>query len=304
MPLAQTCVVIPLNPLLSRSRTSTLTVSPMLVGIKLERVQILLVDFWDYLQACCRVSCRKLAQIDTNPYAQELLSRKVDFHVESNETYSSIVDTAVTHMGNIGVMLMDEAAHINKRIDACHEEIKKLERSAASIDRLKGEVITLKDLVWGLIDQTGRLEDNQVHLTLCVSELTGEVRDLQRRCQGEEFVVPVEGRLVPINDEVIEIHEEESYRNIRVVCRDTPRPCGRGLTPLITVIDPTLSRNQWPALEFNLYAKFVPDSEPNSDTTGDKPLLTDQLSPTKAAFSANLPTDSLTNWVATNSFTK
>ncbi|KAF9779411.1 hypothetical protein BJ322DRAFT_1024322 [Thelephora terrestris] len=33
-------------------------------------------------------------------------------------------------------------------------------------------------------------------------------------------------------------------------------------------------------------------------------IFTDKLSPTKAAFSANLPTDSLTNWVATNSFTK
>ncbi|KAF9778010.1 hypothetical protein BJ322DRAFT_1025370 [Thelephora terrestris] len=92
--------------------------------------------------------------------------------------------------------------------------------------------------------------------------LTREVRDLRRRCQGEEvrveeeelmipeqaespsarLVVQYENRLVPINDEVIEICEEEFYQNAGVVHRDTPH------------------------LKFDPYAEFIPDSEPNSDT--------------------------------------
>ncbi|KAF9789622.1 hypothetical protein BJ322DRAFT_1105480 [Thelephora terrestris] len=173
----------------------------------------------------------------------------------------------VTHTGNIGTMLMDEIAHVNEHIDSHREEIENIEKDvsklhewtmlmddatekqAADINLLKGEMIMLKDLVQGLIAQTGRMEDDRVHLTCCLSELTREVRDLQRKCQGEEvrveeeepmileqaesppaqFVVLVKGQLIPINDEVIEIHEEEFYRNVRVVHRDTPCPCGRGL---------------------------------------------------------------------------
>ncbi|KAF9781503.1 hypothetical protein BJ322DRAFT_1022916 [Thelephora terrestris] len=234
----------------------------------------------------------------------ELLSHGVEFVTETNETYNSILEASITHTGNFGTMLADEIAHVNERIDSRCEEIENIEKDvsklqewtmlmdnatekqAADIDLLKGETITLKDLVQSLIIQTGRLEDNRVRLTRCVSELTGEVRDLQRRCQGEEvrveeeepmipeqaksrparFVVPVEGQLIPIDDEVIKICKEEFYRNVGVVHRDSPCPHGRGLTPLITVTDTTLPLNQWPALEFDPYAEFIPDSEPNSDT--------------------------------------
>jgi hypothetical protein len=115
--------------------------------------------------------------------------------------------------------------------------------------------------------------------------LSGEVRDLQRRCNEPEvrveeeelevperaespparLVVQYENRLVPIDDEVVEIQEEEFYQNVGVVRRDTPVP-RRRMTPLITVTDTTLPRNRWPALEFDPYAEFVPDSEPNSDS--------------------------------------
>jgi hypothetical protein len=116
--------------------------------------------------------------------------------------------------------------------------------------------------------------------------LTGEVRDLQRKCNEPEvrveeeeelpiperaespparLVVQYENRLVPIDDEVVEIQEEEFYRNVGVVRRDTPVP-RRRMNPLITITDTTLPRNRWPALEFDPYAEFVPDSEPNSDT--------------------------------------
>jgi hypothetical protein len=101
--------------------------------------------------------------------------------------------------------------------------------------------------------------------------LTGEVRDLQRRCQGEEvqveeeepmileraesppawLVVQYKNRLIPVYDEVIEIRKEEFYRNVGVVRRATPRPESQYLGSV---------------LELNLYAEFVPDSEPNSDT--------------------------------------
>jgi hypothetical protein len=114
--------------------------------------------------------------------------------------------------------------------------------------------------------------------------LTGEVWDLQRRCNELEvhieeeelmipscaesppaqFIVPVEGHLIPINNEVLEIGSDEFYQNLGVVHRDTPRP-GRGRTPLITVTDTTLLRNQWPVQDFDPYTEFVPDSEPNSD---------------------------------------
>jgi hypothetical protein len=133
--------------------------------------------------------------------------------------------------------------------------------------------------------------------------LTGEVRDLQRRCSEPEvrieeeelevpyragspivpnraespparFVVPVEGRLVPISDEVIEIGSDEFYENLGVVRRDTPRP-GRRMTPLITVTDYTQPRGRWPVQDFDPYAEFVPDSEPSSDTEDGLPNYDD-----------------------------
>ncbi|KAF9790305.1 hypothetical protein BJ322DRAFT_1017051 [Thelephora terrestris] len=74
-------------------------------------------------------------------------------------------------------------------------------------DRLKGEMITLKDLIRGLVaqmnlipslvDQVSRLEDDRVRLTRCVSELTGEVRDLQRRRNKPEVRVEEEELMIP-----------------------------------------------------------------------------------------------------------
>jgi hypothetical protein len=84
-------------------------------------------------------------------------------------------------------------------------------------------------------------------------ELTREVQKLQRRCsepvvriEEEELEIPHragspmilnraespptrllvrhENRLVPIDDEVIEIGSDEFYQNLGVVHRDTPRP--------------------------------------------------------------------------------
>ncbi|KAF9779869.1 hypothetical protein BJ322DRAFT_1113185 [Thelephora terrestris] len=161
------------------------------------------IGFRDFIQASWRVSWCKLACIETTPYASELLGCGIDFVTGVNRTFNSVLDTSVVHMSNVGVMLMDEIARVNERVDGCHKEIEKLkkdclgfqewtlktedeqEQQGMAIDWLK--VITLKDLVQSLIDQTGRLEDDRVRLTHCVSELTGEVRDLQRRCQGEEF---------------------------------------------------------------------------------------------------------------------
>ncbi|KAF9780598.1 hypothetical protein BJ322DRAFT_1023836 [Thelephora terrestris] len=263
------------------------------------------LGFRDFIQASRRVSRRKLVRIETNPYATELLNRGVEFVTETNETFNSVLEASVIHTGNVGSMLMDEIAHVNERVDGHRDEIENLEKDVAvlqdwtmktddaaekqvaDLDLLKGEMITLKDLIRSLVDHTGRLEDDKVRLTRHVSELTGEVRDLQRRCnesevrvEEEELEVPHqagspivpnraesppacllvrhENRLVPVDDEVIEIGSDEFYQNLGVVCRDTPRP--------EFVSTPWGSRRQWPALEYDLYAEFVPDSEPNSDT--------------------------------------
>ncbi|KAF9789428.1 hypothetical protein BJ322DRAFT_1018086 [Thelephora terrestris] len=263
------------------------------------------LGFRDFLQAARRVSRRKLARIETNPYANELLNRGVEFVTEANETFNSVLEASVLHMGNVGSMLMDEVAHVNEHIDGRREEIEALEswkdnmqgvihgqedsivRQGADIDLLKGELTTLKDLVWALVTKTGELEDDKVCLSRRVSELSREVRDLQRRCnepevrvEDEEPEVPHragspivpnwaesppacllvrhENRLVSVDDEVIEIGSDEFYQNMGVVRRDTPRP------EFVSI--PWGSRCQWPALEYDPYAEFVPDSEPNSDT--------------------------------------
>ncbi|KAF9784527.1 hypothetical protein BJ322DRAFT_1021263 [Thelephora terrestris] len=263
------------------------------------------LGFRDFLQAACMVSRRKLARIETNPYANKLLNRGVEFVTETNETFNSVLEASVLHTGNVGSMLMDEVAHVNERIDGRREEIEVLENwkedmqgvihgqedsivwQGADIDLWKGELTTLKDLVRALVTKTGELENNKVRLTRRVSELTGEVRDPQRRCnepevhvEEEELEVPhragspiipnqaespparllvrYENRLVPVDDEVIEIRSDEFYQNVGVVRRDTPRP--------EFVSTPWGSCRQWPALEYDPYAEFVPDSEPNSAT--------------------------------------
>jgi hypothetical protein len=74
------------------------------------------------------VSRRKLARIETNPYTAELLGRGVEFVTETNETFNSVLDASVIHTSNVGVMLMDEIAHVNERVDGRREEIEKLEK--------------------------------------------------------------------------------------------------------------------------------------------------------------------------------
>ncbi|KAF9791071.1 hypothetical protein BJ322DRAFT_1104727 [Thelephora terrestris] len=220
-----------------------------------------------------------------------IVTMGVEFVTEANETFNSVLEASVLHTGNVGSMLMDEVAHVNERIDGRREEIEALEnwkedmqgvihgqedsivRQGANIDLVKGELTTLKDLVRALVTKTGELEDDKVRLTCRISELTGEVRDLQRRCNEPEAGSPIipnraesppacllvrhENRLVPVDDEVIEIGSDEFYQNVGVVRRDTPRP--------EFVSTPWSSRRQWPALEYDPYAEFVPDSEPNSD---------------------------------------
>jgi hypothetical protein len=85
------------------------------------------LGFRDFLQAARRVSRRKLARIETNPYANELLNRGVEFMTESNETFNSVLEASVLHTGNVGSMLMDEVAHVNERVDVRREEIEALE---------------------------------------------------------------------------------------------------------------------------------------------------------------------------------
>ncbi|KAF9778008.1 hypothetical protein BJ322DRAFT_1025368 [Thelephora terrestris] len=134
---------------------------------------------------------------------------------EANKTFNSVLEASVLHMGNVGSMLMDEVAHVNERIDGRREEIEALEnwkedmqgvihgqedsifQQGANIDLLKGELTTLKDLVQALVTKTGELEDDKVRLTRRVSELTGEVRDLQRKCNEPEVRVEEEELEVP-----------------------------------------------------------------------------------------------------------
>jgi hypothetical protein len=126
------------------------------------------------------VSRRKLARIKTNPYAEELLTRGVKFVTETNKTYNSILEASVIHTSNVGTMLMDELAYVQARVDSRKEDITKLEewkgtaqdimqgqedvivRQGANIDMLKGEFVTLKDLIRSLVTKTGELEDNKV----------------------------------------------------------------------------------------------------------------------------------------------
>ncbi|KAF9778866.1 hypothetical protein BJ322DRAFT_1024739 [Thelephora terrestris] len=247
------------------------------------------LGFRNFIQASRRVSRRKLACIKTNPYAEELLTRGVEFVTETNETYNSILEASVIHTSNVVNSKKEDIAKLEEWKGTAQDIMQGQEdviiQQGADIDMLKGEFVTLKDLIRSLVTKTGELEDDKVHLTHRVSKLTGEVRDLQRRCnepevrvEEEELEVPewaespparllvqYENRLVPIDDEVVEIREEEFYRNVGVVCRDTPHPVRR-LTPLITVTDTTQQRGRWPVQDFDPYAEFVPDSEPNSDT--------------------------------------
>jgi hypothetical protein len=121
-----------------------------------------------------------LARIETNPYAESLLSREVEFVNEPMETFGTILESSILHTNNVGTMLMDELAYAQTRIDSRKEEARKLNewkdsmqdvihgqedsivRQSADIDLVKGELTTLKDLVRALVAKTGELEDDKV----------------------------------------------------------------------------------------------------------------------------------------------
>ncbi|KAF9780494.1 hypothetical protein BJ322DRAFT_1112490 [Thelephora terrestris] len=85
------------------------------------------LGFRDFIQASQRVSRRKLARIETNPYAEELLTHGVEFITEMNETYNSILEASVIHTSNVGTMLMDELAYVQAQVDSRKEDIAKFE---------------------------------------------------------------------------------------------------------------------------------------------------------------------------------
>jgi hypothetical protein len=96
------------------------------------------------------------------------------------ETFGSIFKSSVVHTNNVGTMLMDELAYAQTLIDNRKEAVKKLEDwkesaqdiihgqedsivwQAADIDLVKGELMTLKDLVRVLVTKTNKLMDDKV----------------------------------------------------------------------------------------------------------------------------------------------
>ena len=121
----------------------------------------------DFLVAQRRVARRKLEHLQLTPYQGSFFSRGVQPHWEQREPYNAVLEASIGYAASCGVVVMDEVADLNERVDVRMEEVEE------SVGALKGEVVELKNKLRELRGAHGRL-------SCPVSELNTLVEDMCR----------------------------------------------------------------------------------------------------------------------------
>ena len=185
----------------------------------------------DFFVVNRRVARRKLELLSLESYQVGLLSRGVQPQMDRREPYNMVLEASIGYTGSVGVMVMDEVAGVNERLESVDEKLEELngrvitdldvneafrnhvrdlerdlavEREARrTLSRTLGEYRTLTD---GLVEEVGRLRDDLGRLTADVGRRFVDLRQRERAVMGcAEVRAPTPGpsRRVPIVDEVV-----------------------------------------------------------------------------------------------------
>ena len=121
----------------------------------------------DFLVAQRRVARQKLEHLQLTPYQGSLFSRGVQPHWEQREPYNAVLEASIGYAASCGVVVMDEVADPNERVDVRMEEVEE------DVGTLKGEVVELRNELRELREAHGRLSRQ-------VGELNTLAEDMRR----------------------------------------------------------------------------------------------------------------------------
>ena len=110
---------------------------------------------------------RKLEHLQLTPYQGSLLSRGVQPQWEQREPYNMVLEASLGYTASCSVVVMDEVADLNERVDVRMEEVEE------DVGSLKGEVIELRNELRELREAHGWLSRQ-------VSELNALAEDIHR----------------------------------------------------------------------------------------------------------------------------
>ena len=101
------------------------------------------------------------------PYQGSLFSRGVQPHWEQRELYNTVLEASIGYAASCGVVVMDEVADLNERVDVRMEEVE------GDVGTLKEEVVELRNELRELREARGRLSHQ-------VGELNTLAEDMRR----------------------------------------------------------------------------------------------------------------------------
>ena len=121
----------------------------------------------DFLVTQRQVARRKLERLQLAPYQGSLFSRGVQPHWEQREPYNAVLEASIGYTASCGIVVMDEVADLNERVDVRMEEVEE------DVGSLKGEVVELKN-------ELRELREAHGWLSCQVSELNTLAEDMRR----------------------------------------------------------------------------------------------------------------------------
>ena len=93
----------------------------------------------DFLVAQRQVARRKLEHLQLTPYQGSLFSQGVQPHWEQREPYNMVLESSLSYTASCSVVVMDEVADLNERVDVEMREVEE------DVRTLKGKVVELRN---------------------------------------------------------------------------------------------------------------------------------------------------------------
>ena len=122
----------------------------------------------DFLVAQRQVARRKLEHLQLTPHQKSLLSWGVQPHWEQQEPYNAVLEASIGYAASCGVVVMDEVASLNKRVEDNSEQ--RREEGAMTMRRVRD-----------LEDSLANEQEAHLRLAHQVGELTQELREIRRQ---------------------------------------------------------------------------------------------------------------------------
>ena len=124
----------------------------------------------DFLVAQRRVARRKLEHLQLTPYQGSLLSRGVQPQWEQRKPYNMVLEASLGYAASCSVVVMDEVADLNERVDVEMREVEE------DVRMLKGEIVELRDELREVREAHGRLSCQVGELKTLAEDMRRQLR--------------------------------------------------------------------------------------------------------------------------------